>query len=289
MRRPQLHLLPTVPVVLALLVAGAGCGTGPNATYGGGSDVQPPTPTTRTGSYGGLEGAVPRDWALGTLGCAEPAGPYVARPDPAARCSARRVPRPTRAAVWFDSPLPVGDRDAGALRLRTVERAGVRLSVAGRTRADVDRLLATAHRVDVDANGCRTRAETAGGYPDEGLAGVVRFSVCVYPGADAPLLWSAELSPAAGRAFLDADQAGRALRRPPVEERGPVVVLVVTADQRFGTYPATAYYRVAFGPGRVTGGPGNRVVALTAAMARPWDVAGVREYVGPASRHALPG
>jgi hypothetical protein len=283
MRRLPAAVSTTLGTLAAVLAAAlvAGCGTGPDDSYGGTSDVQVPVSTVRVESFAGVQLEVPRDWALGTLGCAEPDRPYVARPDPVASCRSARVARPTREAVWFDSPLPVGARTVDGLHLRTLVRAGVRITVAGRTADRVDRVLATAHGAAVDAHGCRARPEAAGGYPDEGIAGVVRFAVCLYPRPDAPLLWSTELPAAAGRQFVAAERAARPVRPEPEAGRGPVVVLVLTADEGFGTLPATVSYRVRLDPPRqVTGGRGNRVVALTAALLEPWDVPGLRLYAG---------
>lgn len=273
------------PVLLVVLLA-TGCNhRDDTSVYGGISTYHPRVQHTKVESYRGVQVTVPRSWAPARLGCAEPAHGYVARP--VAGCDATTHRLPSRPAVWFDSPLPVGIRHHEGLTVRTVAVDGRRLTAAA-TEEESDRIVHSAHTVGTDDNGCPLRPPAPGTWPDGGLGSVYAFSVCVYPRPHAELIWSGALPPRRGSRFVGRLVHGDRIRGLPRRDEGelPVVMLIVEADPEFGTFPAKVRFQVQFDPGRVVGGPRLATVALDQDLARPWAVPGVRTYL-PAG--LLPG
>ena len=117
---------------------------------------------------------------------------------------------PTGTAVWFDSPLPVGVKNVGAVLAETRAVGGQHVTVFAGESALRRQILGTAEVVDVDANGCPTRAVQV---PTAGPASSTptSLSVCVYSqdtGTTA-LMWSGHLDSRAAQTYADAlRQAG---------------------------------------------------------------------------------
>jgi DNA-directed RNA polymerase specialized sigma24 family protein len=112
---------------------------------------------------------------------------------------------PTGTAVWFASPLPVGVKSVGAVVAETRAIGGQHVTVFAGQSALRRQILGTAEVLDVDANGCPTRAVQV---PAAGPASSrpSSLSVCVYSqdtGTSA-LLWSGRLDADTAQTYADA-------------------------------------------------------------------------------------
>lgn len=259
----------------------------------------------RTESYAGVQVAVPARFGWGSsprpgarwcggdraavtpgrLSAPRTGSAYVGRPIPTTDVCTSYDPKqpaaPLADSVWFDSPLPVGERSLGGYRQMTIAVGKTHVSAAARDPRLVERVLATARTVDVDDNGCASTPEprlpsTAPEGPAESL------SVCAYDGST--LVWSTRKDAATARAFEDAFQAGSATfdavkicRHDP---NGRFVALgVVAAD-------ATRWYTAELGCGQLLeeytsqDGPSRAAAGFTEATVAPWGGDGLRAYVG---------
>lgn len=112
---------------------------------------------------------------------------------------------PRTDAVWFASPLPVGEKLLGAVVAETRIVAGQHVTAFSRDPQLRRQILGTAQQVDVDANGCPTQpvlTSVAGA----GSAVPESLSVCVYSQdtGSSVLLWSAHQGSAAALAYTRA-------------------------------------------------------------------------------------
>lgn len=282
---------------LLLVLVLAGCGAAPESPPS-------PNPTStasagwRTESWHGVELQVPDRWAIGyapmpqrddtvlscgvgpeSVGGRDTAAAYVGRPMYGSDACQKERPDEVKVppnAVWFGSPLPVGQRDGG----RTVAVGSTRVTVAVQDAATRDRILDSVRTVEVDAHGCPSRKVVNRGWPTEGFRAVRRFAVCVYDGRD--LVWSQLRGAADGERFVHAFDHGRPLPRwPRLAPARQSVVLRISADDPMGDQDLVIDYEVRFDPARIGAGDG-RTVQMTPATVRPWASAGLRLYcVGP--------
>ena len=119
---------------------------------------------------------------------------------------------PSTDAVWFGSPLAVGVKGVGSVVAETRAIGGQHVTVFSGESALRRQILGTAEVVDVDGNGCPTRAVQVASPGPDSLA-PTSLSVCVYSqdtGTTA-LLWSGRVDARSAQAYADAVQhAGRA-------------------------------------------------------------------------------
>jgi hypothetical protein len=192
-------------------------------------------------SYDGVQVRVPATWGFGgapvhadffhgrlascganqaaVLSSADPATyvtsvtPFVGRP---AQMSDACVPwgsdgaTPSGTALWFGSPLAVGVQDLGSVVAETRAVGGQHVTVFGGESALRRQILGTAEVVDVDGNGCPTRAVQV---PTAGPAALAptSLSVCVYSQdtGTATLMWSGQVDARSARSYADAIQRTR--------------------------------------------------------------------------------
>jgi DNA-binding CsgD family transcriptional regulator len=111
---------------------------------------------------------------------------------------------PTDDAFWFDSPLPVGVKAVGGTVAETREVGGQRITAFSHNRDLRRQILGSAAQVDVDGNGCPTRAVTR---PTAGSPSLrpTSLSVCVYSQDTgvATLMWSGALPQHEAQAYAD--------------------------------------------------------------------------------------
>ncbi|MGA8247937.1 MAG: sigma factor-like helix-turn-helix DNA-binding protein, partial [Nocardioides sp.] len=193
--------------------------------------------TWRTESYDGVQVRVPDTWGwggapirsdvfagnrLGACGADEAAvrspsdhSPYLTSATPFSGRPATLSYRcyrwgsdgvlPSTDAVWFDSPLAVGLKPLGAVTAETRSVGTQHVTVFSDDFRLRRQILGTARQVDVDANGCPTRAVQQ---PASGAHGLVpsSLSVCVYSQdtGTSVLLWSARKDDAAALAYTRA-------------------------------------------------------------------------------------
>ena len=300
-------ILAMVGLVLAL----AGC-VGPGRAGPGGIDGagEPRTdepaaestavvpPSWRTESWHDVTLRVPPTWHLGyspisdrgyVLDCADnatPAAPYVGRPvygsDMCVRSNPDQVRAPQQEAVWFESPLPVGELtpDVG-VPSRTVRVGDQRVTVAVRDADRRDAIVASATVFGAaDGNGCASRPAAAdqGSLPTEGSGEVRTMGVCAYD-PDGRLIWSGQGGRAQGEVFARAFLSAAPVNTPGhASTESDRVVLVLNAKDPAGTGTLDLVYVVRVDASRVTG-PGGKQVRLVRALVRPWASQGMRTYV----------
>jgi hypothetical protein len=102
---------------------------------------------------------------------------------------------PTGEAVWFASPLAVGVKSFGSIVAETREVGGQHITAFGSDSTVRRQILGTAEAVDVDANGCPTKAVSLATAGPRRLR-PASMSVCVYSQdtGTATLMYSATLS-----------------------------------------------------------------------------------------------
>jgi DNA-directed RNA polymerase specialized sigma24 family protein len=178
-------------------------------------------------------------------------------------------------AVWFDSPLPIGEQHVGTRTAETRDAWDQHVTVFSADPALRREVLASVERVDVDANGCPTRAiqEPSAGVPDLTPSSL---SVCVYSqdtGA-AVLLWSARRDATVARAYLAAFGVARGPGTCARTPQGEWVALGVQDDAggkgRWDVLDLQCSRLVGHGAS----------ASLTVADVRPWAGEGMTAYVG---------
>lgn len=180
-------------------------------------------------------------------------------------------------AVWFDSPLPVGQQQIGQRVAETRDAGDQQVTVFSADPELRRQVLASVEQVDVDANGCPTRAVQR---PAAGSARLhpASLSVCVYTqdtGSSA-LLWSARLGRSAARqyvaAFAAADRIGRPSSCSSVPHGAWVSLGIpdaVGGAERWDVLDLVCAQLVG----------GHSSAALSAADLRPWAGGGTTTYV----------
>jgi hypothetical protein len=177
-------------------------------------------------------------------------------------------------AVWFDSPLAVGIKPLPTNVAETRQVGDQRVTVFSGDAALRRKILDTVEQVDVDANGCPTRAVTrpAAG---SGSRRPTSLSVCIYSQDTgvATLMWSGRLPEEEARSYADAVDAA--------------------TDERAGACPAPSGRWVALGL-RGDGDPrwdvvdlgclriqraGDGSAPLTDATLKPWVYGGATAYL----------
>jgi len=187
-------------------------------------------------SYAGVQVRVPATWGFGgaplradffhgrlascganqaeVLSSADPATyvtsvtPFVGRPS---KMTDACVPwgsdgaMPSGTAVWFASPLAVGVKDVGSVVAETRAVGGQHVTVFAAGSSLRRQILGTAEVVDVDGNGCPTRAVQV---PTPGPASPTpaSLSVCVYSQdtGTAVLMWSGRVDARSARGYATA-------------------------------------------------------------------------------------
>jgi hypothetical protein len=208
------------------------------------------------------------------------ATPFVGRP---AKMSERCLTwgsdgvMPSGDAVWFDSPMAVGVKPLGAVLAETRAVGDQHVTVFSGDPALRRQILGTAQQVEVDANGCPTRAVQR---PVSGASAPApaSMSVCVYSQdtGTAVLLWSALKDSASARAYVQAFAAAGPGGRTscPVTPQGEWVALGIR-DSRGG---AERWDVLDLGCARLIGR--GTEAALTVADVAPWAGGGTTAYVG---------
>ena len=112
---------------------------------------------------------------------------------------------PSADAFWFDSPLAVGVKPVGPTVAETRQVGDQHVTAFSRDSDLRRQILGTAEQVDVDANGCPTRAVNR---PTAGPRGLLpdSLSVCIYSQDTgvATLMWSGALPEHEALAYADA-------------------------------------------------------------------------------------
>ena len=182
-------------------------------------------------------------------------------------------------AVWFDSPLPIGARQVGTRTAETRYAWDQHVTVFSADPALRREILASVERVDVDANGCPTRAVQE---PSAGAGDLTpsSLSVCVYSQdtGTAVLLWSARRDASVARDYTAAFAAARGPGTCPGTPQGEWVALGVQDD---AAGPARWDVLDLRCPRLVGHGAS---AALTLADVRPWAGEGTTAYVGAPER-----
>lgn len=279
-----------VAVAVPLALGRGGAAPAPPATTSApGRTAAAPT-GWRPESYAGVELSVPPSWGwggtpvnpgvgagvcavrgatVGPDGSRDPnavlAVPYVGRPVLQSDACAVVEPaqaRPDVDAVWFGSPLPVGDSGDAT----TVEVAGQRVSVLAADPGLREQVLATVHALaGPDSRGCPA---TASGEP-VGPGSQSPLVVCAYS-ANGRLLASWTRSAAQAQAYVTATSTGEGLQgvSPCPTRPGAETVLVGVGDVQGGPRWDTVQLsclRIVLG-----GGGPPRTASLSAARAAPW-------------------
>jgi hypothetical protein len=182
---------------------------------------------------------------------------------------------PEAPAVWFGSPLAVGVKNVGPTLAETRLVGTQHVTVFSGDPAFRRKVLGTAHAVDVDANGCPTRAVTV---PTSGPAGLKpdSMSVCVYSQdtGTAVLLYSTTRTLGSAQqyaALVDVARQGRDRCGTP---SGRWVALGLhDGDSTRWDVANPACAEIQRG--------GGRSVAMTGDTVRNWAVDGVTAYVSP--------
>jgi hypothetical protein len=180
---------------------------------------------------------------------------------------------PSGTAVWFGSPLAVGVRDVGPVRAETRAVGGQHVTVFAAESALRRQILGTAELMDVDGNGCPTRAVQV---PTAGPASLTptSLSVCVYSQdtGTAALMWSGRLGTRPARTYADASQqAGHDGRTCASVPTGRWVALGLHGDG------GTRWDVVDLRCGAIER-PGGGTVPLTPSTVRAWAHDGVTAY-----------
>ena len=183
---------------------------------------------------------------------------------------------PTGEAVWFDSPLAVGVKSVGSTVAETRAVGDQKVTVFGSKPTMRREILGTAEQVDVDGNGCPTRAISR---PTAGPTALepVGLSVCVYSQDTgvATLLYSGVLPQANARAYAAHVGAGLGRTSSSVcaTPSGQWVAMGLHAAS--GTRWDIA--NLSCDRIEVAGG---RTAVLSASTVRDWASGGVTAYVG---------
>lgn len=183
---------------------------------------------------------------------------------------------PTGEAVWFDSPLAVGVKPVGSTVAETRAVGDQKVTVFGSKPTMRREILGTAEQVDVDGNGCPTRAISR---PTAGPTALepVGLSVCVYSQDTgvATLLYSGVLPQANARAYAAHVGAGLGRTSSSVcaTPSGQWVAMGLHAAS--GTRWDIA--NLSCDRIEVAGG---RTAVLSASTVRDWASGGVTAYVG---------
>ena len=185
---------------------------------------------------------------------------------------------PVGDAVWFDSPLATGVRAVGPTVAETREVGDQHVTVFSHDSDLRRQILGSAEQVDVDANGCPTRAvvrPTPGPHDLE----PVSLSVCVYSQDTgvATLLWSGSAPEAGARAYAGAvtDAADDTSGSCPTPT-GSWVALGLAGDG------GTRWDVANLGCARIQLADGG--AALSPDTVAPWAYGGVTAYVSPPAR-----
>ncbi len=308
-----------------------------NNSKGPGSGPQVPA-NWRVESYRGVQLRVPPDWGWGgaprrdhdgngEIFCGpgahaypgadgetrfdeESAKPYVGRADYTLSdlCMLDWSDAPSQPWVWFGAPIEVGTVDlSNGFVQRTVELAGVRVTVGDDDADELALILASVEAVGVDANGCDTATRPIAQIPG---AGVVRdpaasktdfgdvesVSVCAYrredTGPDVFLGYSTTISASAGRELVDTLEQGPVFVYRCAIPDGTILDLVLL---RFHSDTGDIDVPVQLGcPGY---GTEQGFVKITEENARPWIVDAIGLYVSDGSAgkgltglfHPIPG
>jgi hypothetical protein len=190
---------------------------------------------------------------------------------------------PTADALWFDSPLPVGEKGIGSVVAETRAIGGQHVTVFADQPSLRREILGTAEQVAVDAYGCPTAAVQQP-RPATSSRAPTSLSVCVYSqdtGASV-LLWSGRVGAADTRAYVAAvAQAGSGSPGCRATPSGRWVALGVHLGDR------TRWDVVDLSCASIeVAGAGT--VPMTGATVRTWARAGVTAYVPvPRGRPAL--
>jgi DNA-directed RNA polymerase specialized sigma24 family protein len=178
-------------------------------------------------------------------------------------------------AVWFDSPLPIGEQQVGTRTAETRYAWNQHVTVFSADPTLRREVLASVQRVDVDANGCPTRAVQA---PSAGAPGLTpaSLSVCVYSQdtGTAVLLWSATRGAPVAKAYTAAFAAARGPGTCAGTPQGEWVALGVQ-DQAGGR---ARWDVLDLRCSRLVGH--GTSAALTVADIGPWAGEGTTAYVG---------
>ncbi len=185
---------------------------------------------------------------------------------------------PTGDAVWFDSPYPVGQKVLGPTVAETRAVGDQRVTAFSPQPGLRRQILGTATQVDVDANGCPTRAvaEPEAGPGDRQPDSL---SVCVYSQDTgvSVLLYSTEVSTVSARAYADRVRSASAVAGSSCgTPSGRWVALGLHGGD------GTRWDVVDLGCDRILTGTG-RTVGVLPPTVRPWAVAGVPAYVSAPS------
>jgi Sigma-70, region 4 len=211
--------------------------------------------------------------------------PFVGRPAVLAeRCESWGAAgtMPEGEALWFDSPMPVGEKGVGGTIAETRVVGDQRITVFAPAPQLRRQILGTVEQVDVDAHGCPTRAVA---HPLAGPPNVSpeSLSVCVYSqdtGA-ATLMYSGSVSAAGARQYAARVAAGAADGKACATPTGQWVALGLRSAS------GTRWDVANLGCARIELADG-RSAALTPDTVRDWAVGGVPAYVAaPAGSPAL--
>ncbi len=185
---------------------------------------------------------------------------------------------PTADALWFESPLPVGVKNVGAVVAETRAIGGQHVTVFSSESALRRQILGTAQVVDTDANGCPRNAVHQAAAGPGGLS-PTSLSVCVYSqdSGSSVLMWSGRVDGRSAQRYADAvGQAGSADQRCTGTPTGRWVALGLHGDT------GTRWDVVDLRCGAIVRADG--ATPLTPATVRDWARDGVTAYAiaGPA-------
>ena len=195
---------------------------------------------------------------------------------------------PSGDALWFASPLDVGQRSVGPVVAETREVGGQHVTVFSAHSALRRQILGTAQVVDTDANGCPTQPVLRPTPGPDGLRPDA-MSVCAYSqdSGTAVLLWSGEVVRRAAQEYVDTLRTASPDATPaacPTVPSGTWVALGVHGDG------GTRWDLVDLSCARIRSTDGAQW-PLTRATVSDWAGGGVAAYVpqpAPAS-HGLEG
>jgi hypothetical protein len=188
---------------------------------------------------------------------------------------------PSGQAVWFDSPLPVGEKAFGPTIAETRAVGDQHVTVFAPEPSLRRQILGTAEQVDVDHNGCPADAvarPTTG--PDH--LDPDSLSVCVYSQDTgvSTLMYSAVLPADRARRYADQVSAAATAGVSCATPSGRWVALGLTGDG------GTRWDVVNLGCDRILTA-GGRSYEITPNAVRDWAVGGVTAYVNPPP-HGVP-
>ncbi|HEY3530477.1 MAG TPA: sigma-70 region 4 domain-containing protein [Nocardioides sp.] len=182
---------------------------------------------------------------------------------------------PSGYAVWFDSPLPVGEKGLGPTVAETRAVGDQHVTVFAPQPSLRRQILGTVEQVRVDHHGCPTAAvvrPSAGPRPPEPDS----LSVCVYSQDTgvSTLMYSTAFPADAARRYAAQEAAASTAGVSCATPSGRWVALGLTGDDD------TSWDVVNPGCGRIESA-GGRSAELTPETVRDWAVGGVTAYVSP--------